>query len=138
MTVVAFWNLWSFREATWTLPRFILVLTIPGALYFGACTLIPEQASSVTSWRAHYYLMRQRFFMAALAALLAISVGLAVVLELPWLHVTRVPQVAGLGVALLGLSSANARVHSGLALFLLLVLVGAAFTVYLEPSPATP
>ncbi len=49
VTVVAFWNLWGFRETTWTLPRFVLVLTIPGAIYFGACTLIPNEPSAVDS-----------------------------------------------------------------------------------------
>ncbi len=138
VTVVAFWNLWSFREATWTLPRFVLVLTIPGAIYFGACTLIPNEPSSVDSWRAHYYVMRQRFFMAILASIVAISLSLAVVSELPWLDMARLPQAAGVGVALLGIFSADARVHSGLALLLLVVLLVSASSVYLVPGSVTP
>ncbi len=138
VTVVAFWNLWGFREATWTLPRFVLVLTIPGAIYFGACILIPNEPSSIDSWRAHYYVMRQRFFMAALAAIVAISLSLGVVSELPWLHVDRLPQAAGVAVALLGIFSADARVHSGLALLLLVVLLVSASSVFLEPGSVTP
>ena len=44
VTALAFWNLWNYRDATWTLPRFLLILTIPGLIYFLACTLVPEQA----------------------------------------------------------------------------------------------
>ena len=47
VTAVAFWNLWNYRDAMWTLPRFLLILATPGLIYFEACTLIPEQASTI-------------------------------------------------------------------------------------------
>jgi len=134
LTAVVFWNLWSFRDATWTLSRFLLVLTIPGLVYFTACTLIPEQASTIESWRSYYYSVRPRFFMGVLALVLAISLGLAVVLEVPLLHPARVPQVMAMAAALLGAYSSSARVHAGLALFLLLNLVATGYSIFLEPG----
>ena len=62
VTVLAFWNLWGLRETTWTLPKFVLSLTAPGLIYFNTCTLIPEQASGIDSWRDYYYSVRRRYF----------------------------------------------------------------------------
>jgi hypothetical protein len=40
--ILASWNLWSFREADWTLPKFALTLLISGSIFFVAWTLMPE------------------------------------------------------------------------------------------------
>ena len=45
VVALVFWNLWSFRNATWTLPKFLIVLIIPGLIYFLACALIAAQFS---------------------------------------------------------------------------------------------
>ena len=134
VTVLMFWNLWSFRDAIWTLPRFILILALPGLLYFIACTLIPEQASSVESWRSYYYAVRRRYFVGLGATVLAIYFGTAIVLDVPWLHPAHVPQLAGMAIALLGAHSSSERVHAGLALFLVLNLTVAGYAVFLEPG----
>ena len=134
VTAVSFWNLWSYRDVTWTLPRFLLILTIPGLIYFQTCTAIPEHASTVDSWRSYYYSVRARFFLGLVALLLAISFSFAIVLELPWLHPAQVPQAIAMAAALLGAYSSSEQVHAGLAMFLLLNLVIAASSVFLEPG----
>lgn len=134
LTALAFWNLWNFRDATWTLPRFLLILMIPGLIYFTACALIPEQAAAVDSWRSHYYSVRRRFFSGLLALALVISLGTAAVLDLSWLHPARVAHFLGMAYGLLGASSSNERVHAGLALVTLLATSLLMSTVFLEPG----
>ena len=51
VTVFIFWVFWSFRNVNWNFPTFAIVLTSPGLVYFNACTLVPENPSSVESWR---------------------------------------------------------------------------------------
>ncbi len=134
MVVGVFWNFWSYRDAAWTLPTFSLMLTSPGLIYFAACTLVPEQVSTIDSWRSHYYSVRRRFFIALAAFAIAGSSGDAVVLELPWLHPARVPALVCMAIGLLGASFASARVHLGLAWFVLVLVAAAGFTVFLEPG----
>ena len=136
--VGAFWNFWSFRDAAWTLPTFFLMLTSTGLIYFIACTLIPEQASTIDSWRTYYYAVRRRFFIGLAAFAIAGSVGDAVVLELPWLHPARVPALMCMATGLLGSSFSSTQLHAGLALFVLLLVAMAGSTVFLEPGILAP
>ncbi len=137
LTIVAFWNLWNLRDATWTLPRFILVLAIPGLFYFTACALIPEQASAVESWRGYYYSARRRYFLGVAALALVVTFAATAILGLPWLHPARVSQLLGVGIGLIGASSSSERVHTGLALLILVVTFVVMPIVFLEPGSAS-
>lgn len=138
IAIVAFWNLWSFRDATWTLPTFVLVLASPGLIYFNACTLIPEQASSIESWRNYYYAVRRRFFLGIAAAVLVAATSSTVILQMPWIHPARAPMLVTLAVALIGVSSSNERVHAGVALGFILLPLVLAFTLLSEPGALAP
>jgi hypothetical protein len=50
------------------MPRFLGIIAQLGTLYFIVTTLVPEGASSVRSWRDHYYSVRVRFFGALVVA----------------------------------------------------------------------
>ena len=131
--VNVFWILWAYREATWTLPRFWLVLSIPGSMYYCACTLVPEHASAVADWRAHYYSVRQRYFVGFTVWCALTFSAATVILDMPWLHRGRFGQVGMLSLALLGSVSASERIHSMIAIVLLLLTVVMALTVFTEP-----
>jgi hypothetical protein len=137
VTVLVFWNLWSFRAASWTLPTFSLVLVCAGVVYFTACALIPEQASTIGSWRSHYYSVRRRFFLGIVALGLSISLILTVILDLPLLHPARITQFVAISVGTLGAVSSSARVHASMALFACLISAVAGTTVFLEPGAVT-
>jgi hypothetical protein len=113
--VLQFWALLSLREASWTLPKFMLVLASPSLLFFAACTLIPDDPSTVESWHEYFYSIRQRFWITMLLWGLTLAAIPTVMIDAPWNHPGRVPQVVVLVVATVGAISANERVQSTIA-----------------------
>jgi len=128
-TAFAFWTSWSLSEVAWTLPRFFLALGIPGILYFNVATLIPADPPAVSSWREYYYEVRARFFVGVTAWMLVIAAGSFVNLGMPIAHPARVTQALFLSIGLIGMSSSRHRVHAGLAISWLVILLLAAITV---------
>ena len=138
LTIAVFWSFWSFRDATWSLPRFVLVLANPGLIYFNACALIPENASSVDSWRDYYFSVRRRFFVVAICWAAVAAGSTTVLLELPLFHPQRAGEAAVLLVGFVGAMSASERVHSGLALCIIAFGPVIAFTVFAPPGSVAP
>ncbi len=134
VTAVGFWNLWNFREAAWTLPRFLLVLTIPGAIHYCACVLVPQQAEMVASWEAYYYDVRPRYFAGLVVVGVVISVNLYTMLGVPILDPIRLPQASVICVGAVGLLSDDRRVHAALALVQLVGLVLAMLALFIQPD----
>lgn len=56
------WAFWSYKEVDWNYPKFLLALGAPLLIYSLAITLVPRDASAVSSWREHFYGIRVRFF----------------------------------------------------------------------------
>ena len=135
-TAGIFWSFWSFRYIEWTFPRFILVLANPSLAYFVACTLSPESAESVGSWRAYYYTIRRKLFVAVVLWGIVIAIVSTVVLERPLTHPTRVVQATMIAAGVLGAATGNARVHAGIATLLIGVAIVGAFVVF--PAPMDP
>ena len=134
LTVGIFWMFWSFRAVEWNFPTFLLTLVSPSLIYFNSCALVPENPSAVESWHDYYYEVRSRYFVGLICwatALVAIS---TIVLELPFLHLARVPQAALFGGALVGALSKNERVHSSLAVFFLLSQVAFVLSLGFRPG----
>lgn len=134
VTAVGFWNLWNFRDAEWSLAQFFLVLSIPGALYFVSCALVPENAAAIPSWHDYYYEVRRRYFAGLAVLIAAISVSQGVVLEVPLLSFARTPQWIAGSVAIAGLASTNERLHAGLALCILAGLITASVMIFAVPD----
>ncbi len=136
-TAMAFWGFWGFRDADWTLPKFLLALAGPALLFFLACTLIPESPSTVVSWRDHYYSVRRQLFVGLILWALAIESLVTVVLDdAPWFHPIRIAHVGLVLIGILGASSANHRVHSGLALVAIAGFLILASTILAQPGSA--
>ena len=138
VTVVIFWLFWSFRNVTWNFPIFVLVLASPSLIYFNACTLVPENPSSVESWRAYFYSVRRRYFTGVGCWALATVAISTIALKMPLLHPGRVFQVAVLLIGVAGMLSASHRVQACIALFALVVSVFVAFTLGLTPALVVP
>ena len=136
-TALAFWNLWSFREALWTLHRFAITLAIPSSLYFVSCALIPEQPGSVASWRTYYFSARRRVFAGYVAVSVSIFLASATVLGIPPLHPIHGTQMLGLSVGVAGFCLASERVHAALAVLALAMQAVAWLGVFVSPGSAS-
>jgi len=116
VTVVVFWNYWNFASyANWTLPKFFLVLASPALVYLNACTLIPERADAVESWKDYYFSVSRRYFVGLGAWSLAVAANTVVFLDLPLLQPARVAQLVALVLCAVGACSASPRIHAALA-----------------------
>ena len=134
VTAVSFWNMWNFRVADWSLPRFLLVLAIPGSLYYCACALVPERPDEVESWRDHYFELRRRYFGGVFFLICSISITLYAVVGVPILTIERVPQVVAGTIAAAGFASANERLHATLALTMLASLLLSSIAIFASPD----
>ncbi len=138
VTVNIFWAFWSFRGVTWNWSIFVLVLASPGLIYLNACTLIPENPSSVESWRDYFYSIRRRYFVGVSCWILAVVAISTVVLTMPWLHPARGGQAAILVASVSGALSASHRVLAGIAVLLLMISVLINLTFGLQPGSFSP
>lgn len=137
-TVLIFWLFWSLRTVVWNFPAFMLVLTSPGLIYYNACTLIPENPSAIESWSDYYYSVRTRYFIGISCWMLAAATISTVVLELPLLHPARGAQAAFFAAGVVGATSASPRVHAGLVVLVVLLLLVTVPTVALWPDSFMP
>ena len=137
-TVASFWIFWSYRDSTWTFPRFLLVLSSPALIYFNACTLIPQNPSAIESWSTYYYSVRRQFFVGQVLWVLVVAASTTVVLHMPWFHPARLSQTAFLLVFAMGAVFDSQRVHSGLALCSIAIGLTAMFTLALQPGSIAP
>ncbi len=132
-TSLSFWAFWGLRDTDWTLPKFLLVLGSPGAVFFISCALVPESPSAITSWRSHYFATRRSFFLGLIVWALVGSGVTTFVAGLPWLHPVRASQAFLLLLGALGMSFASPRAHAALALGVIAALAVIASTVYFQP-----
>ena len=134
MVTIVFWVFWSYREVQWTYPKFLLALSGPGALYFLATTLIPDDPSTVKSWHEYYFSIRIKLFVAfGLWAVLTAMIS-TVVLEMRITHPARIGQITILAIALVGIVSKHPRVHTTLALAMLAAIVTFGLSIFLSPD----
>ena len=133
-TALVWWNFWSFRGVHWNLLSFLAVLSAPSMMYLIAAALVPEQPGRTTSWEAHFYPARRRFFF-AFGGFFVVVFGITTfVIELPLLHPVRGAQAFGLALALTGAFTTNRRVHEVLpGLFALMLMLAGTF-FFLQPN----
>ncbi len=113
-----FWAQWEARDTVWTFPRFLLQLTGPGALYFLACTLVPDNPAAVASWERHFFSARKKCFGTLCAWALILTVNATVFTGLPWVHPFRGLHLGILALGVAGLSTDRPRAH------LMILIVG--------------
>jgi len=131
-----FWAQWEARDAVWTFPRFLLQLTGPGALYFLACTLIPDDPAAVESWERHFFAARKKIFGTLCAWAFILTVNATVFTDLPLIHPFRGLHLGILALGVAGLSTDRPRAHFMILIFGAIALVIAS-TVLLSVPPAS-
>jgi hypothetical protein len=109
-----FWAFLSYRDAEWSLVRFVGVLAIPGALYFIAAMLVPDDPRLIESWRTHYFDKRVPYFSGIVAWGLLAAFNTTLVLGLDLTHPSRATQLAIVTVGVCGLASTRPIVHQSL------------------------
>jgi hypothetical protein len=116
MVTIAFWVFWSMREVDWTYPRFVLALSAPGALFYVAKTLVPDDPSVIDSWREYYFSVRIKMFLGLGSWAVLTAISSTLILEMALLHPARVGQFTVFAVSIVGIASRSPRVHAVLAL----------------------
>ena len=138
-TILIWWNSWAYRQVQeWLLPDFVLILLIPATLYFIVGTLVPDNPSTVVSWKMHFYQIHTRFFLAYILLFLLFSLSSFSLLGLPLLHPQRIAHVVGIAACALGAYSTSERLHAALACFFLVALTGAIAAFFLRPGAIAP
>ncbi len=134
VSLLIFWNFWSYREVVWTLGRFALILALPTSVFIAASILAPDEPAQVQSWREYFYSVRVRLFVSGiLFSIVAVLVS-TVVLEMPVLHPFRLFQLAFFGIIVTGAISDRPRVHASLATLLMLSFSFAVLRLFVEPG----
>jgi hypothetical protein len=119
----------DYREIVeWTFPGFLLVLAGPSLFYFNATVLIPDAPAAIESWRAHYFAVRRRYWIAICLWALVDATTDSALLEVPLVHPGRAVQGFLFVLGVSGVVSANVRVHEILALLVWLLPLAAIAT----------
>jgi hypothetical protein len=135
-TVALFWGFWSFRDLEWNLLRFVSLLAGPGVVYFMACTLIPDEPSSIESWRVYFYSIRRPYFMGlCFWAILQIS-NTSFLLRMPLLHPFRFVQLSILTLGVAGLMTDRPAIQRTLAIGSWVIAAVASAALFLPGSLA--
>ena len=115
------WIVWSYHTVSWTFLSFLGVLAGVSLVYYQASTLLPVSTISVLSWRDYYFRVRRHFFGAVTAWTLIILMNTMYVLDVPFVHVSRIGQGITLFVGVVGLFTGREAVHRALAVVILLL-----------------
>jgi len=109
------WGFLSLERVEWTVASFFWIMLVPALLFLQATALVTTDPGAVTSWRHHFFDIRRWFFLVD-AVLIAHSIVSASLLrDIPLLHPFRALQAAGLTISILGVASANPRLHAAIA-----------------------
>ena len=125
MHVLVWWSLWAFREVPWNLATFFLILLPPATLFVCSSTLVPNNASNVTSWKEHFFQVRGWFF--AARSLFIVTAGFRswFLLDKPVLETPSRASIPMLILCIAGLLVPGERFHrvlAGAAMALLLAI----------------
>ena len=115
-TVTLFWGFWSFRDLQWNLFRFMSLLAGPGVIYFLACTLIPDEPSSVSSWRCYFYSVRRQYFIGLCLWYVLQMTNTTILLKMPLVHPFRVVQLLIFTMGVVGSMTANPTIQRIIAI----------------------
>lgn len=115
-TIALFWAFWSLRDVNWNFFRFVLSLAGPGVTYFLACTLIPDEPSSVRSWRSYFYTVRRRYFVGLCLWSVCQMTNATVLLKMSLFHPFRVVHLLILAIGIVGAATDSPPMQRNIAI----------------------
>lgn len=113
-----FWAHWSTRDVDWTFPGFLLNLAGPGIVYFLSCTIVPDEPSTVRSWRDYFFSVRLKYFGGLCVWAVIMVVNTTIFLKAPLVHPSRAMAAGFLVLGVAGLASDSPRYHALLLIWL--------------------
>ena len=137
--VVLWWGFWAYRDVeSWNLGYFGLVLLNPALLFVCSNALVVSQSSDETSWEEHFFSVRKSFFV--VRGLIAVIPTLRswLLLDTPIFIPARLPGLLMLIVCVVGVLTANRRVHGALALIGLVGVILGTVILRFQPGWLTP
>jgi hypothetical protein len=132
--IALFWNFWSFRDIEWTQYSFLLALAIPSLIYAIAVMVIPENPSSVTSWRNHYFNVRTRVYSTLVIWGITAAIVNMIVLGQSWGHPSRFFQASFIMLYGVLAISERPRVHAVILPIVIAINVMGLLTYGYRPS----
>jgi hypothetical protein len=110
--VQVWWALWDLNEVTsWNQGYFTLIVLIPCSMFAATELLVPMGTTSETDWRAHFFRVRRWFFAVMILFTLLATFETYLLLGVALTHPYRLMQFGILGLLIVGLVSANPRIH---------------------------
>jgi hypothetical protein len=135
---IYWWGLWSSHAtATWNFASFIWVLLFPGILYLQCTALVTTTPNEIRHWREHFFGIRRWFFGINLLLIGHSLLSTWVIFEVPVMDVSRLPLVVVFVLNVIGLFSANPRLHATLVVIALLTNLVGFGSVWFQPDPVT-
>ena len=114
--LIMFWVFWFTRNVEWTFLLFVIALLNPILFYVQVSLLVPQDPSTVSSWKAHFFSVRIPFFATGAATFLMVVISHQTLLGVSALHPIEWPFYATIALYALGVTSPAMRLHSALAL----------------------
>jgi hypothetical protein len=105
----------------------------PGVVYFLSCTIIPDEPSTVPSWRDYFFSIRRKYFGGLCVWAVIMAMNTAIFLKVPLVHPSRALPAGFLVLGIAGLATDSPRYHA-LLLILLGVVALVAVAVLLRPG----
>ena len=116
-SLFTFWAMWGYIEVEWTLIRFMGLLTVPIFVYIFSSIIIPQNISDIESWRLYFFEHRISIFVTGALWFTAIVFSNQLIQGSSPLHWLQITLYITIGVFILGIATANERMHAVLALW---------------------
>jgi hypothetical protein len=125
-SLLLWWTYWSYRTITdWTFLRFVLYLSPVVVFYLLTAIAFPDPNEGVVDLREFYYRNRVGFFGTFAAYGVMAGITAMIVRRMPLTDPSNLFRLGMVALMLIGMRSANARVHT--ALFVIASLLMLAF-----------
>ena len=132
--VISFWGTWALRDVDWKLYKFILALLDGALYYFMATVLVPENPNEIESWKSYYFAIKNKYFYTILFFLFYVQIHSIVLTDQEFLHPARLGNLIALIPIYFGIKSSNHKVHFGIAIYYIALVIIMVFTIAAEPG----
>ena len=134
--VLFWWALWSYRDlSNWNILGFVWILLFPGLLYIQVTSLVTTTPQDVADWRAHFYSVRRWFLSANILLILHTVITVSFVRTEGPLYAVLAAQSLLLVINVVGLATANPKVHLAIVLLALTIQAFGIGTMFFAFGP---